>query len=467
MRRKGRGDATLKVPGYTDLEEIGGGAYATVFRAVETETGRPVALKVMKFDTVHADLLETFNREIQALAAISGHPNIVTLYRPCETPDGRPVLVLELCRESLGKQLRDAGPRAAVEVTRTGVKIAGALETAHRNGFLHRDMKPQNLLITYFGEPALADFGVAALQASAQSTAGLFGLTTLHAAPEMLEGHHLSPATDVYGLASTMYQLIAGRAPFEPFDHEAPASVILRILCDPVPPLRADDVPLRLADLLETALAKEPEGRPRSAADFARALQEVEAKEGWAVTSFTAWGEDGPRSEAASGPVDGEKANAGDRGPMGVRTGRTGAPPLAPSSPAGSQGPRAGSRLPPLLPPSSRPSVVPPAQGSRNVVDPRGVRGRFGSPTMPEPNPPLLAHRGERDGDGSSASARPEFADPHPVETRSEPRAVDSFARRPDDRRPAGAVLPGWATGALVLAAVVVVAAVLLLLGVF
>ena len=460
------------VPGYTDLVEIGGGAFATVFRAVEAETGRPVALKVMKIDTVHADLLETFQREIQALAAVSGHPNIVTLYRPCETADGRPVLVLELCRESLGQQLRDGGPRAAVDVTRTGVKIAGALETAHRNGFLHRDMKPQNLLITYFGAPALADFGVAALQASAQSTAGIFGFTTLHAAPEMLEGHHLSPATDVYGLASTMYQLLTGRAPFASFDNEAPASVILRILRDPVPPLRADDVPLRLADLLEAALAKKPEGRPRTASDFARALQEVEAQEGWPVTSFTAWGEDGPPSEPASGRVvAAEETSTGDRGPMGVRTGPSGRPADGPTgrpmnSPGSTAGPRTGSRLPPLLPPSSRPSVAPPAPGSRNVVDPSGVRGRFGSTTPPGPNPPLLAHPRERDSEETSAPPRPMFADPEPVAVRTEPHAVNPFDRRPGDPGSTGAVLPGWAAGALVLAALVVVAAVLLLLGV-
>lgn len=459
MRRKGRGDATLMVPGYADLEEIGGGAFATVFKAVEVETGRSVALKVLKVDTVHADLLETFQREIQALAAVSGHPNIVTLYRPCETVDGRPVLVLELCRESLAQQVRDRGPLAAIDVARTGVKIAGALETAHRNGFLHRDMKPQNLLITYFGEPALADFGVAALQASAQSTAGIFGFTTLHAAPEMLEGHHLSPATDVYGLASTMYQLLAGRAPFASFENEAPASVILRILRDPVPPLRSENVPLRLADLLEAALAKEPEGRPRTASDFARALQEVEASEGWAVTSFAAWGEDGPTPEPAAVGDTPDGRTAGERGPMGVRR---------PSAPTATEQParRVESRLPPLLPPSSRPSVDPPVAGDRHVVDPGGVRGRFGTGIPPAPNPPLLAHPLVRDGDVPAGSPRPEFIDPDPVDAPSEPKPPESWAPRVPEDQPVGAVLPSWAAAALGLAALVVVAAVLLLIGV-
>ncbi len=244
-RRKDRGASALILPGYQDAVEIGGGAFASVYRATEIDTGRPVALKILKIDSVHPRLIETFSRETQALAKVSDHPNIVTLYRTLTTPDGRPVLVLELCRESLGQQVRQSGPLRAHEVTRVGIKIAGALETAHRHDFLHRDMKPQNILVTQFDEPALGDFGVAALQASAQATAGVFGFTTLHAAPEMLEGHHLSPATDVYGLASTMYQLLTGLAPFAAFDNEAPASVILRIIRDPVRPLRSDGHPPR------------------------------------------------------------------------------------------------------------------------------------------------------------------------------------------------------------------------------
>ena len=470
MRRKGR-DATLILPGYRDLEEIGGGAFATVFRATETETGRPVALKILKLDTVHEHLLETFQREIQALAAVSGHPNIVTLYRPFSTADGRPVLVLELCRESLAQRLRDTGPLPAPEVTRVGVKIAGALETAHRNGFLHRDMKPQNLLVTFFGEPALADFGVAALQASAQSTAGVFGFTTLHAAPEMLEGHHLSPATDVYGLASTMYQLLSGQAPFTSFENEAPASVILRILRDPVPPLPGESVPLHLADLLEAALSKEPERRPRTAADFGRALQDVEANQGWSATSFSAWGEDGSRAYP-SDPVRAEaEPDPVERGPMGVRPG-----------PTGPGGVRPESRLPPLLPPSSLssaapPSITPPAQGVRNVVEP-GQDGRRSGPGVPLPEPnggTPVAHPLDSPLETSAASNRPVFVDPEPAsDYRTGPSFVtEGKATQPwppegqvRSAPPVGTLLPGWALGALGLAALVVVAAVLLLLGV-
>src|SRR5262249_11684740 len=163
--------------------------------------------------------------------------------------------------------------------------------------------KPQNILVTQFGEPALTDFGVAALEASAQATAGVFGFTTVHAAPEILEGNQLSPATDVYGLASTMYQLLTGTGPFAAYEEEAPASLILRILRDPVRPIRAADVPLDLSDLLEAALAKDPKDRPGSALEFADALIAVEAASGWTPTVYLAWDQAGPIGHPALEPA--------------------------------------------------------------------------------------------------------------------------------------------------------------------
>ncbi|MBV9662221.1 MAG: serine/threonine protein kinase [Acidimicrobiales bacterium] len=510
VRRRTRPEASPSLlPGYTDLTEIGGGAFATVYRAKEVETGREVALKVLKVDTVHPHLIETFQREIQALAKVSDHPNIVTLYRPLQTPDGRPVLVLELCRHSLSHQIRTSGPLGPQEATQIGIKIAGALETAHRHGFLHRDMKPQNILITSFGEPALADFGVAALQASAQATVGVFGFTTLHAAPEMLEGHHLSPATDVYGLASTMYQLLAGRAPFAAFENEAPASVILRVLRDPVRPLYSEEIPLDLSDLLETSLSKEPEGRPRSALEFAGALQSLEAAQGWPATSHVAWGDAGwsdapgdepevPIPERHPGDGPGAKRGRGERGP-GERGQYQGPPSV---HVAGFERP-ARPLLPPLLPASHpadtndrpsmpadpvRPSVVPPAPAVRNVVAPgatgRGQPGSMAPPPADRAAPP--ANSSGSPSGTSSGAPKPIFLDPVPAEAANEVREGRS---KPADEttRDVGDIfgssrswapssvpspernfrdLPPFVMVSLGFAAVVVIAAVLLLAGV-
>src|SRR6516165_3135486 len=123
LRHKDRSlGGTAVLPGYTDVVEISGGALATVYQATETDTGRHVALKIFKVDSVNARFMETFSQEVHALAKVSHHPNIVTLYRPATTLDGRPVLVLELCRGSLADQIRRVGPLGACDVTRVGVK---------------------------------------------------------------------------------------------------------------------------------------------------------------------------------------------------------------------------------------------------------------------------------------------------------------------------------------------------------
>jgi serine/threonine protein kinase len=316
VRRSGESEF---FPGFADVEEIGFGSLAVVYRARELGTNRLVALKLLNVGDAAPRALESFERESVALGAVSSHPNIVTLYRTFRAADGRPVLVLELCAGSMGDRLQPGTALPPAEVVSLGIKVAGALETAHRAGILHRDVKPQNILITEFGEPALADFGVAVLQGSTQTTTGLFDFTTLHAAPELLEGGETSAATDVYELASTLYQLVAGRSAFRAFDGESPASVILRILRDPVQPLAGAGVPMSLSDLLLRAMSKEMHKRPPTAEEFARELVAIEEDEGWQPTRFVI-------RNAAGTPL----------------------PPLAPTRP---ELPAAAHPSPPVLPP--------------------------------------------------------------------------------------------------------------------
>ncbi len=285
LRRKaGRGHELF--PGFTDVVEIGTGSLAVVFRARESGTQRMVALKLLNVRDASPRAIESFERESAALGALSSHPNIVTLFRNFRTPDGRPALVLELCSGSVADRLYLGDRLSVPDAVAIGIKIAGALETAHRGGILHRDVKPQNILVTEFGEPALADFGVAMLQSATQTTAGLFDFTTLHAAPELLEGGGTSAATDVYELASSLYQLIAGHSAFRTYEGESPASVILRILRDPVHRLSGKDVPVRLSDLIIRAMSKDRAQRPPTAAEFAAELAQVEIEQGWPGTQF-------------------------------------------------------------------------------------------------------------------------------------------------------------------------------------
>jgi serine/threonine protein kinase len=297
-------------PGFTDVSEIGIGRLATVYRAREIGTNRRVALKLLTVRDASERAVESFERESLALGAVSSHPNIVTLYRFFRAADERPVLVLELCRDPISDRVRHGRGIPVDEAVAAGIKIAGALETAHRAGILHRDVKPQNILTTEFGEPALADFGVAMLQSSAQTTTGLFDFTTLHAAPELLEGGETSAATDVYELASSLYQLIAGRAAFRAYEGESPASVILRILRDPVPPLASAQVPPELSDLLSCAMSKDQGDRPASAAGFAAQLAEMADVQGWARTRFAIRHPDGSAGVVAAAVAPEPRASA-------------------------------------------------------------------------------------------------------------------------------------------------------------
>jgi hypothetical protein len=477
------------LPGYRDAVEIGGGAFATVYRAIEIDTGRPVALKILKIDAVHLRLMDTFTQEIQALAKVSDHPNIVTLYRPLATPDGRPVLVLELCRESLAQQVRRTGPLSARQVTRVGVKVAGALETAHRRSFLHRDMKPQNILVTQFGEPALTDFGVAALEASAQATAGVFGFTTVHAAPEILEGNQLSPATDVYGLASSMYQLLTGAAPFAAYDEEAPASLILRIIRDPVRPIRAAEVPLDLSDLLEAALSKDPNDRPGSALELAEALTAVEAASGWTPTVYLAWDQAGPIGHPAIEPAPARPVATSPAQLYAIAPSVQGPRPGSSAIEAdGAAGAHLGGRPPPTPPAPvyQGPSVAAPAPAARRVIGPgQAARGQDSTRMSGPPLPPL-----QIPGEGAAVrSVRPVFVDP-PEASESAPSPVSARGARletiyeqtlrpdlrgvpgfPSDQVGAAEGRPLTASplliGGIALAVIVVIAAVLLIVGIF
>ncbi|WP_375484236.1 protein kinase, partial [uncultured Jatrophihabitans sp.] len=331
MRRSKAAPQHEFFPGFTDIAEIGVGSLATVFRAREIGTNRLVALKLLNVRDASPRALESFERESVALGAVSSHPNIVTLYRTFRAADQRPVLVLELCHGSIADRMpTDAGLPVA-EVVALGIKIAGALETAHRAEILHRDVKPQNILITEFGEPALADFGVAMLQSSTQTTAGLFDFTTLHAAPELLEGGATSAATDVYELASTLYQLIAGRAAFRAYEGESPASVILRILRDPVQPLVNSQAPPSLSDLLLHAMSKDQGSRPPTAAEFAAGLAGVEVEYGWPRTQFLIRDIGGGTSGL---PTYTRLPDAGQQAAPDFAAPASAAPPVPPAEPA-------------------------------------------------------------------------------------------------------------------------------------
>jgi serine/threonine protein kinase len=139
------------------------------------------------------------------------------------------------------------------------------------------------VFVTEWGEPVLAGFDEAVEIKAASGRPPLHHLTP-HTAPELLEGHEPTTASDVYGLASALYELVAGRAAFRAYVGESPASVIVRVLTHPVLPIVAPDVPLEISDLLTWGLASDPADRPPSPAWIAEELGRIERRQGWART---------------------------------------------------------------------------------------------------------------------------------------------------------------------------------------
>ncbi|MGD7789622.1 serine/threonine-protein kinase [Propionibacteriaceae bacterium Y1700] len=263
------------LPGYTPVSHIGSGGFADVFLYDQELPRRQVAVKVLVDSVVDQAARQRFIGEANAMARLSAHPSIVTIYFAGIAPDGRPCLVMEYCpRPNLSARSRRENIPVS-EALRIGIRLSSAVETAHRAGILHRDIKPANVLVTEYGWPALTDFGIAGqVDAGAQAE----GMSVPWSAPELFGDHpHTNVRSDVYALGATVYALLAGRSPFEVRGgNNSAAHLIARIERDAVPSTGRPDTGPLLEQTLARAMHKRPEARFRSAYDFARALQSVE-----------------------------------------------------------------------------------------------------------------------------------------------------------------------------------------------
>src|SRR5690606_35875275 len=157
------------VPGLTDLSVLAHGGYATVYRAIQVSVAREVAVKVAHRTQESEKDQRRCLREARAAGRMSSHPHVVDLIDVGMTEDGHPYMIMELCAGSYADRMKTK-PLSPEEARDVGVKIADALADAHTLGVLHRDVKPANILITKFGEPALADFGLAVLTETRESS---------------------------------------------------------------------------------------------------------------------------------------------------------------------------------------------------------------------------------------------------------------------------------------------------------
>jgi len=295
--------ARLGVPGCESPAEIGRGGFGVVYRAWQPAFSRTVAVKILAADRLDDNARARFEREVRAMGRLSGHPHIVTVHQAGHTEAGNPYILMAY--EEGGSLAARSGAAAWPEVVAGGVAIAGALESAHRAGVLHRDVKPENILISAYGELKLADFGLARpLRPAAPREQRSVTASLLHAAPEVLRGEPASVASDVYALGSTLYWWLAGAAAFAPAPGEPVADLLARIAASPVPDLRPRGVPEAVCAVLERAMAKDPAARPATAAGFAEQLQQAQRSGGSPMTPLVvgepegAWLDDAPDGRA-------------------------------------------------------------------------------------------------------------------------------------------------------------------------
>ncbi|MEV0335619.1 protein kinase [Nocardia sp. NPDC050717] len=271
--------AELRAAGFADAEEIGRGGFGEVYRCTQLGIGRTVAVKVITREL--DENRDRFVREQQAMGRLTGHPNIVDMLEVGITDHGYPYLVMPFhARGSLRTRLRHDGPLPLPEALHLGVKLAGALATAHRGGILHRDIKPGNILLTDYGEPALTDFGIAHITGGFQTTSGVITGSPAFTAPEVLSGDMPSEAADVYGLGSTLFCALTGHAVFERHTGEQVVAQFLRIAGEPTPPLGDSGLPADVAALLESAMAHDPADRP-TALMLAEQLRDLQRRNGF------------------------------------------------------------------------------------------------------------------------------------------------------------------------------------------
>ncbi|MFF3572643.1 protein kinase [Nocardia jiangxiensis] len=296
-------DKELEAAGFGEIRVIGRGGFGVVYRCREFALDRTVAVKVLtSISEYGGENLDRFLREQRAMAKLPSHPNIVQIHQVGSTADGRPYLVMPYhSRGSLQNLIRREGPLPLPDVLRIAVKLAGALETVHRAGILHRDIKPGNVLITEYGEPQLTDFGIARIEGGFQTTTGVVTGSPAFTAPEVLRKGTPSVASDIYGLGATLFCMLTGHAAYERRTGEKLVAQFLRVTDEPLPNLRPEGIPDDVCDLIEQSMAADPRTRPQPATTFGEQVRRIQHSHGLHVDEMIL--PTGQPSPVAGGPA--------------------------------------------------------------------------------------------------------------------------------------------------------------------
>ena len=276
------------IVGRYELEElVGSGGMSNVFRAHDRLLERTVALKILHEQyTRDEDYVERFRREARAVAQLT-HPNIVTVIDRGEQ-DGRQFIVFEYVDGQNLKDLSARGPLDPREAIRLALQVAHALSFAHDRGLVHRDVKPQNVLLNDEGQAKVTDFGIArSLDVHGVTQTGTVLGTSDYIAPEQARGQKVDPKTDIYSLGAVLYELLTGEVPFSGDNFVA---VAMRHVSEPPPSVlvHRPDCPVRLDLAIQRAMAKDPADRFASMDDLCAELEgclaELEGRDGEGAT---------------------------------------------------------------------------------------------------------------------------------------------------------------------------------------
>jgi serine/threonine protein kinase/GTPase Era involved in 16S rRNA processing len=362
----------LKIDGITGERLVRRGDHTELYQATQKQFGRKVAVKVYTADGMRDTALARFERECALMGELTGHPNVVTYFKS-GVRRRRPYVVTEWLEEgTYSALLRKGRTLDWADAVNLGIKVCGALESAHRLGLVHRKIKPEDLFVSAFGEPLLGDFQ---LDPSEGSRSGDPYEIMVHAAPELFRGAAAHPQMDVYALASVIHTLIRGVPPFLEEPDEPLVRIKGRALSVPPPDLRTLGVPAPVHAVLWWGLQPSPEHRPVSAMVFGRALQAALSASGRA-----------PAKMLIRPQIDQDRALPEPTLPaaaMALITDAAAAPTPAPARVATPTVP------PPAAPPAAMPTVPPP------TAPPTGARppSVLPPPTAPTPaaTPPPAA----------------------------------------------------------------------------
>lgn len=319
-------------------EVVGRGGMGTVYRARQTTIGRDVAIKILHPELVqNPDAVRRFQREAKVSASLD-HPNVVRVFLFGQLPDGSLYLVMEYLRgRSLLDVLRMNGVVHPTRALHVATQVCDGVGEAHRHGVVHRDVKPENVLLVPRGHDPdfvkVLDFGIARFLGGEQTVATQSGLifgTARYISPEGAYGEPTDARSDVYSIAVLTYQLLCGETPF---DAVSPVGLLMKHIHEPAPDLRSkhfgQHVPAEVAEVVMRALAKNPEARPADANALAAELRAAAAASGLdlAAPRYSPSASVPPMATASrSGPVPRQASLPGTPAPPTAPTGLDAAP---------------------------------------------------------------------------------------------------------------------------------------------